>query len=61
MSIENSLEPAVSIDPYHPALYMSLSCSPLDLNSKRYQSFYNFSKADYHSISTISTFLEIFD
>jgi hypothetical protein len=58
MSVEKSLESAVSIDPYHPALYMSLSCSPLDLNSNRDQSFYNFSKADYNSIST---FLEIFD
>jgi hypothetical protein len=58
MSVEKSFEPAVSIDLYHPAPYMPLSCSPLDLNSERDQSFYNFFKADYHSIST---FLEIFD
>jgi len=58
MSVEKSFEPAVSIDPYHPDFYMYLSCAPLDLNSKRDQSFYNFSKTDYHSIST---YLEIFD
>ncbi|KAL4098639.1 hypothetical protein QTP88_023202 [Uroleucon formosanum] len=58
VSVKKSFEPAVSIDPYHPALYMSLSCSPMDLNRKCDQSFYNFPKADYHSIST---YFEIFN
>lgn len=58
LTVEKSFEPAVSIDPYHPALTISLpSFLPLS-NCNSAHTFYNFCKVNYTSICS---FLSSFD
>lgn len=58
LTIEKSLEPAVPIDPYHPALNISLPASLPMSHCNRDHIFFNFRKANYDKLRS---FFDSFD